>query len=188
MNIIFCHGVMDPEQDWNNQEYNPTKGWKYWLQFMTETQHDVLTQMPCFPHAHAALMKYDEWESIMNRQDINENTVLIGHSAGGGFVMKYFANHPNLRVKQIILVAPWCDAENWQPNGFYKDIDFNSNVMSRTKNGIDILVSDDDDSYILSSVEKIKQNLPDVRIHNFSGRGHFICSELPEVLQIIKFD
>ena len=105
-----------------------------------------------------------------------------------GFVMKYFANHPNLRVKQIILVAPWCDAENWQPNGFYKDIDFNSNVMSRTKNGIDILVSDDDDSYILSSVEKIKQNLPDVRVHNFSGRGHFICPELPEVLQIIKFD
>lgn len=188
MNIIFCHGVMDPEQDWNNQEYNPTKGWKYWLQFMTETQHDVLTQMPCFPHAHAALMKYDEWAAIMDKQDINENTVLIGHSAGGGFVLKYFANHPQLRVKQIILVAPWCDAENWQPNGFYKNIDFNSNVISRTKNGIDILVSDDDASYILSSVNKIKQNLPNVRVHQFSGYGHFVRQQLPEILSIIKFE
>ncbi len=187
MNIIFCHGVMDPEQDWNHQEYNPPKNWKYWLQFMTESQHDILMQMPQFPHAHAVLMKYDEWEPIMNRQDINENTVLIGHSAGGGFVLKYFANHPELKVKQLVLVAPWCDAENWQPNGFYKNIDFDSNIIKRTKNGIDILVSDDD-AYILSSVEKIKHELPDVRIHNFSGRGHFICSELPEVLQVIKFD
>lgn len=188
MNIIFCHGVMDPEQDWKKQEYNPIKSWKYWLQFMSESQHDILTQIPQFPHAHAALMKYDEWETVMNRQDINENTVLVGHSAGGGFVLKYFANHPELCVKQIVLVAPWCDAENWQPNGFYKDIDFNSDIISRTRNGADLLISDDDDSYILSSVDKIKQNLPRVQIHNFSGRGHFVCSELPELLQIIKFD
>ena len=187
MNIIFCHGVMGPEDDWKNRAFNEIKSWKDWLQFYTEFEHDVLMQMPRFPHAHVALMKYSEWEKIMDAQDINEDTVLIGHSAGGGFVLKYFSQHPNLNVRQIVLVAPWCDAENYQPFGFYKDIDFKSNIISRTKYGVDLLVSDDDAPYILSSVDKIIKNLPDIRVHEFSGYGHFVRPKLPEIMPIIKF-
>lgn len=187
MNIVYCHGVMAPDKDWNNKEYNPNRKWRDWLQFVVEAQHDVIMQMPKFPHAHPLIMRYDEWEKIMDFQDINPDTVLIGGSAGGGFVLKYFANHPNLRVKQVILVAPWCDAENVQPLGFYKDIDFDSNILSRTKDGMDILFSNDDSAYILSSVKKITQKLPGIRVHEVSGRGHFVGPEIPELLPIIKF-
>ena len=187
MNIIFCHGVMDPEESWEARTYNPNKGWKYWLQFVAERDHDVLMQFPQFPHAHALLMKYDEWEKIMDRQDINEDTVLIGHSAGGGFVLKYLSKHPELKIKQAVLVAPWLDVEDFQPNGFYRDMTLDNRLVSQTKDGIDLMISDDDDSYILGSVDKIAQNMPDVRIHRFSGYGHFIRAELPEILPIIKF-
>lgn len=186
MNMIFCHGVMPPEMDWETREYY-SGNWKYWLQFRVEKDHDVIMQIPKFPHAHAALMKYDEWEKIMDFQDINPNTTIVAHSAGGGFVLKYMARHPKLRVKQIILVAPWIDTENFQPNGFYKDFNLDNNIAKQTSNGIDILISNDDAPYILSSFDKITKNIPDIRVHKFNGRGHFTTPELPELLDMIKY-
>jgi len=120
MNIIYCHGVMGPEEDWKNRQYNKIKNWKDWLQFQIEKDKNIIMQIPKFPNAHALLMKYDEWEKVMDFQDINPDTVLIGHSAGGGFILKYLAKHPNLKIRQIILVAPWIDVIDFQPFGFYK--------------------------------------------------------------------
>ena len=187
MNIVFCHGVMGPEDNWETREYQQTRTWKEWLQFQVEKDHDVVMQIPRFPHAHASLMKYDEWEKIMNTQDITPDTTLIGHSAGGGFIVKYMAKHPELHVKQIILVAPWIDTEDFQPNGFYRDFNIDNDIVKQTSLGCDLLISDDDMFYILNSVNKITQHIPGIRVHKFSGRGHFVDTDLPELLQIIKF-
>ena len=186
MNMIFCHGVMPPEMDWETREYY-AGNWKHWLQFRIEKDHDVIMQIPKFPHAHALLMKYDEWEKVMDFQDINADTVLIGHSAGGGFVLKYLAKHPELKIRQAILVAPWIDASNEQPNGFYKDFDLNNNIIKQTAYGIDMLVSSDDMIDIQKSTDKIAANMPSIRVHKFENRGHFISPELPELLDIVKY-
>ena len=103
MNIVFCHGVMGPDEKW--RAYDTTFGWKNWLQFMVELRHDIIMQTPKFPHAHALLMKYDEWEKIMDHQEINESTVLIGHSAGGGFVLKYLSMHQELNSLFLKLIT-----------------------------------------------------------------------------------
>lgn len=177
---------MPPEMDWETREYYPGN-FEHWLQFRVEKHHDIITQIPKFPHAHALFMKYDEWEKIMDYQDINDGTILIGHSAGGGFVLKYMATHPELKIRQAILVAPWIDTENEQPNGFYNGFDLNNNIIKQTSNGIDIMISDDDMPEIMSSFSKIEQNMPNIRIHKFTGRGHFCTPELPEILDIIKY-
>ena len=187
MNMVFCHGVMGPESDWNARPYNPVKGWKDWLQFYAEFEHDVVMQRPYFPHAHVLLMKYEEWEKIMDRQEIGPDTVLVGHSAGGGFLLKYLSRHPKLRVKQLVLVAPWLDAEGFQPNGFYKDIKLGDNIVAQAAKGIDLLISDDDAPYIKSSFDKIIENMPNIHVHKFSNRGHFVEPELPEIMQIIHW-
>ena len=186
MNIVFCHGVFDPNENWETREFIPITPWAYWLQLQIEKNKDINMQIPLFPHSHELLMKYDEWEKIMDRQDINSDTTLIGHSAGGGFILKYMAQHPELRVRQIVLVAPWVDVENHQPFGFYKDFTLDSGILNHTRFGADIFISSDDDPYILSSVDKITQKISDIRVHKFSGRGHFVCDQLPEILNIIK--
>ena len=122
----------------------------------------------------------------MDCQDINPGTILIGHSAGGGFILKYMARHPELRVRQIILVAPWLDTEGYQPFGFYKDFELTNDIVKRAEFGADILISDDDDFYILNSFDKIVKNMPDIKVHRFTGRGHFICDKFPEVLELVK--
>ena len=185
MNIIFCHGVMGPDEKW--RAYDMTFGWKNWLQFIVEFQHDVIMQTPKFPHAHALLMKYDEWERIMDRQDINKDTILIGHSAGGGFILKYLSVHQELGVRQVILVAPWIDTEDFQPFGFYKGLKLNNNIVAQTEMGVDLMISDDDMPHIKSSFKKITENISEIRVHKFSNRGHFTDSELPEIMSIIKW-
>ena len=185
MNIICCHGVMGPDEKW--RAYDTTFGWKNWLQFVVELEHDIIMQTPKFPHAHALLMKYDEWKKIMDRQEINQDTILIGHSAGGGFVLKYLSKHPELKVRQLILVAPWIDVEDFQPFGFYKDFELNNNIVAQTEQGIDLMISDDDMPHIKISFENITKKIPDICVHKFSGRGHFTDSELPEIMSIIKF-
>ena len=187
MNIVFCHGVMDPDENWVTRESTPIKGWAYWVQFQMEKLHDVIMQIPMFPHAHALLMKYDEWEKIMDTQDINSDTVLIGHSAGGGFILKYLALHPDIKVRKIVLVAPWIDVEGIQPFDFYKNFKLDNDIINQTKSGIDLLISGDDDNDILTSVDTITKTMPDIRVHKFSGHGHFISDTLPEIMPIIKF-
>lgn len=186
MNMIFCDGVMPPELDWETREYYPGN-WKHWLQFRVEKDHDVIMQIPKFPHAHALLMKYDEWEKIMDFQDINPDTAIVAHSAGGGFVLKYLAKHPKLHVRQVVLVAPWLDAEGVQPFGFYQDFDLNDNIVNQSTHGIDLMTSDNDMPTILKSFDKIKALMPSIKIHEYQNRGHFICPELPDILEIIKF-
>ena len=183
MNAVFCHGVLPPDLDWNQKTYNPTKSWKDWLQFMLEAKHDIIMQIPKFPHAHVFLMKYDEWAEIMNRQKIDSDTILIGHSAGGGFILKYMALHPELKVRQILLVAPWIDTGH--VNSFYKNFDIH-NIAQQTINGIDLLVSDNDSEEMKKSFDKIIADIPFIRTHVFSGYGHFVLPELPEILPMIK--
>ena len=186
MNIIFCSGVMPPEMDWKNREFYPGN-WEHWLQFRIEKDHDIIMQIPKFPHAHSMLMKYGEWERIMDFQDINSETILIGHSAGGGFILKYMAKHPEFKVRKIVLVAPWIDPDSFQPNDFYKDFDLNDSIVNQTKYGIDMMVSSDDMPDIVASTNKIMKDIPSIRLHNFEDRGHFIEPELPEILDIIKY-
>ena len=186
MNAVFCHGVLPPDSDWNKNTYNPIKGWKEWLQFILEQEHDIVMQIPRFPHAHTFMMKYSEWEEIMDSQKINYNTIFIGHSAGAGFILKYMALHPELIIKQILLVAPWIDTGDINPFGFYKDFDM-KNIINQTVNGIDLLVSDNDIPEMIKSYDKIIADISSIRTHIFLGYGHFVLPELPEIIPFIKF-
>ncbi|MCR4918138.1 MAG: alpha/beta hydrolase [Alphaproteobacteria bacterium] len=186
MNAVFCHGVLPPDFDWNQKIYNSTKSWKEWLQFVLEAKHDIIMQIPKFPHAHTFLMKYDEWAEIMERQQIDSGTILIGHSAGGGFILKYMALHPKLKVKQILLVAPWIDTGHVNKFGFYADFDMRG-VVQQSVDGIDLLVSDNDILEMEKSRDKIVADIPSIRTHVFPGYGHFVLPELPEILPFIKF-
>ena len=85
------------------------------------------------------------------------------------------------------MVAPYIDVENFQPFGFYNDLNLNNNIVAQAKYGADLIFSDDDMPYILASIDKITKNIPAIRVHKFSGRGHFTGTELPEIMSIIKW-
>ena len=67
----------------------------------------------------------------MNCQNINRDTILIGHSAGAGFILKYLALHQNLKVRQVILVAPWIDTGMVNSFGFFKSFKMSDDILKQ---------------------------------------------------------
>jgi predicted alpha/beta hydrolase family esterase len=135
---------------------------------------------------------YKTHERVFNQMEISDKTILVGHSCGGGFLVRYFSEHKELRPKKIILVAPWIDLENYlkelNPNSDFFDFEIDTEITQRTK--LHCMISSDDGIEIIDSVNKLERELPDMLMHNFTGKGHFTepdlgTKEFPELLELI---
>jgi uncharacterized protein len=116
---------------------------------------------------------------------INSETILVGHSCGAGFLLRYFSEHPDLKPKKIILVAPWIDPEPHILNTGFFDFTIDGTLTDR----IDVVVfySTDDDEPMIKTAEIIEKALPNATYHKYSDKGHFTkgdlgTEEFPELL------
>jgi len=135
---------------------------------------------------------YKDHCDVLDQMNINEDTILVGHSCGAGFLVRYFSEHKDLKPKKLILVAPWLDPEGYlkelNPETDFFDFKIDSDLSNRTH--IDIMYSIDDEKYILESVERIKKEIPNIEEHIFSDKGHFTepdlgTKEFPELVKIV---
>jgi predicted alpha/beta hydrolase family esterase len=114
--IILIHGSPEPGEEMVTQE-SITPDWFRWLK---ETLPNVV--IPPFPLETEVV--YQNWSHIMDQVPISTDTILVGHSCGGGFLIKYFSQHPEKKPKKIILVAPWIDPENYLKEAFPDKISY----------------------------------------------------------------
>jgi len=133
---------------------------------------------------------YEKWKEMLERFAPDENTILVGHSCGGGFLVRWLSEN-NVKVGKVVLVAPWLNpdkaSKNLDPEFFNFEID--PNISSKTA-GLTIMYSTNDASSILQTVEILKSQLQDVSLKEFTDKGHFIfkhmkTEEFPELLEII---
>lgn len=181
-NAIIVHGVSESREEFLEQKYPDINGWKEWLQF--ELNHiDMLTQMPKMPKSYVGGMKYDEWEHTFKQFEITPETVLIGHSAGGGFLLKYLSTHQGIHFKQLVLVAPWIDPDGYAGDFFKFELD---PTLQNRLNRFDLVYSTDDDDYILESVKRILNVYKNINIHKSDNDGHFDGDKYQEILEVIE--
>ncbi len=86
------------------------------------------------------------------------------------------------------MVAPSITANPGVVTGF-SEYEIDKTLTQRIPN-ITVFYSTDDEKGILESVQKIKQNLPDVIYYEFLNKGHFTEGDLgtkafPELLEVI---
>ena len=188
-NAIIIHGIDETREDFLETPNGPSNfHWFPWGQWEM-VKMGILAQTPEMPNPYLADMNYDDWTGVFEQFDVNKDTILIGHSCGGGYLLKYLSLNPNVCAGHLILIAPWIDVEGKHPT-FFKDFELDSDFLNRVGR-IDLFYSTDDDDYIIKSVDKIKSVYGDKIIyHEFSDKGHFcmddIGSTFPEVLEIIK--
>lgn len=125
----------------------------------------------------------------MNRMPINKDTVLIGHSFGGGMLVKYLTDNPQIKIAHLVLVSPWIDPFHLFQTYFNK-FEPDVNIPQRAHR-IDLFYSTDDHygDLILKSCEKLEKLWPTMHVHKFTNRNHFSASEItkfPELWQILK--
>ncbi|MDR0741559.1 MAG: alpha/beta hydrolase [Rickettsiales bacterium] len=189
-NAIILHGIDDAVEDILAMPNSPSNShWFPWLQWEL-IKKGILAQTPEMPRPYLKDMNYDEWVGIIEQFQIDKNSILIGHSCGGGFFLKYLSLNPNIKVGQLVLVAPWLDTEQDSPtffNNLYLDPDLPARVGQ-----IDVFLSSDDMDIIKMSIDKIKSAYDNIiKYHDMGNKGHFCERDLkskqfPELLAVIK--
>ncbi|HSX07769.1 MAG TPA: alpha/beta hydrolase [Candidatus Saccharimonadales bacterium] len=186
-NSIILHGKPDPGQE---EYYNPAfpaasnSHWIPWLQKQLII-HDITTQTPEIPNAWKP--EYETWRKEFERYDITPETILVGHSCGAGFIVRWLSEHPDVHVGTVVWVAPSLGID-WDTNGFF-DFEIDPKLTDRTQKLV-ILVSDDDRDAIQQAAKKLQATIPGIKYREFHGYGHFTLEdmktiEFPELVEEI---
>jgi uncharacterized protein len=185
MNAIIVHGSCDEEEYYSDQY--PSLSNSHWLPWMQKQLliMGIPTQTPEIELAFKPV--YDLWKQHFERYPINEGSILIGHSCGGGFLVRWLSEK-KVKVNKLILVAPWLDPERRRTTNFF-DFTIDRDLQERV-NEIHILISDDEVvSGVKESVDILSQAFTKLKMHRFSNMGHFTYTSMgtekfPELLKL----
>ncbi|MEI9966871.1 MAG: alpha/beta hydrolase [Candidatus Moraniibacteriota bacterium] len=177
---IILHGMADPAPCLAMSQQH----WVPWLQEQLVCK-SILAQAPELPNA--AHPVYEDWKAVFEQFSLDEETTLIGHSCGAGFLVRFLSEN-KVRVGKVILVAPWMDPKGELGNDFF-DFAIDASLAART-HGITIFLSADDEEEMKVSVARIEESIPEVTRVDFTDKGHFTLedmhsNEFPELLEVI---
>lgn len=187
MNAILIPGRPDKEQHYDpNLPSNSQNYWFAWLQrqLILKDIHAVAIEPP-FPFRP----RYGEWKKEFERFDITSNTLLIGHSCGGGFLVRWLSEHKDIKVGKVILVAPWINPDNYEVSDTadFFDFEIDSYFPERTK-GTTVFVSSDDEPSVVKTVDMLKEQVRGLNVQQYTDRGHFMTKEFKELLEVVKIN
>lgn len=186
---ILIHGMEDSEASYKDP-VGPSASNSHWFPWLQHQLliHSQLAQTPEMPTPYEP--QYGPWSKVFEQFKISNETTLVGHSCGGGFLIRYLSEHPELTPKRVILVAPWIDPE---PHELEEENDFfhfeiDTNLTSRTD--LHVFISSDDDKPMIRTAEIIECILPNTTWYRYTDKGHFCEGDLgtkafPELLETI---
>jgi predicted alpha/beta hydrolase family esterase len=184
-NTIILHGKCDREEYYSDKYPSLSNShWLPWLQAQL-IKKDIKTDTPEMPRGYDP--KWETWVKEVERFEIGQETILVGHSCGAGFWVKYLSLNKDLKVGRVILVAPWLDPDGDETKGFFDDFKMDPDLVKRT-GGTVIFNSDNDMGNVQKSVADIRENIKDIKYKEFHKYGHFTygsmqTTEFPELLQ-----
>lgn len=183
-NAILIHGTCDKEEYFSDEYPSLSNShWFPWLQKQL-LKEGISTATPDMLDAY--LPDYEHWNKEFERYDITEDTILVGHSCGGGFLVRWLSENKDKKVGKVVLVAPWLDPNNRKDKGFF-DFEIDPEITSRTK-GLTVFSSTDDFDEVQSSIKTIVEAVKNIKVVDFDNYGHFCYRDLkkdsfPELLE-----
>ena len=193
--IVFIHGgdSFDTDAEFydfvKSLDYNPyaqeRKKWRDDIKEALMETHECI--MPRFPNAmNADYIAWSIWfEKVIPY--LRDDVILVGHSMGGGFLLRYLSeNSVPITIAQLHLAAGVIDDVECPGVGdFGIKIGTWSGFMSNIE-AVHLWHSNDDDCVPVHHSERLAEKCPKAITHYFIDRGHFLQSEFPELLSVIK--
>lgn len=176
-NAILVPGRPDKDEYYDpNVPANSNNHWFPWLSKQLQI-NDVFAVAIEPPRPYAP--RYDVWKKEFERFDITQETVLVGHSCGGGFLVRWLSENKDIKVGKVVLVAPWLNPKNnpASDTADFFDFEIDPNLVGRTA-GITIFNSDNDQDTIHTSVKIIREKVQGVDYKEFNGYGHFCIEDV----------
>jgi predicted alpha/beta hydrolase family esterase len=185
-NAIILHGLPSKEEYYNEAYPSASNShWLPWLQKQLMIQ-GIKADTPEIPNVYNA--EYEVFVREVERFDITPETLLVGHSMGAGFWIRYLSEHPETMVDKVVLVAPWLNLDREYDIDFF-DFTIDPKIIDRVNKCI-IFNSADDEASVQESTRHLKEKLPQIVVRDFHGYGHFTLGSMktdafPELLETL---
>jgi len=131
---------------------------------------------------------YQEFKAEFEKYEVGENTVLVGHSCGCAFLVRWLGETKRI-VSKLILVAPWkiSDKDDEFRKEFY-NYPIDESITSRVGE-IVMFTADDEESAGKESLNIFHDALGGYVVE-LEGHGHYTFSDMgtdkfPELLKKI---
>jgi len=190
-NCIIIHGcpsnaekAMDPE----TRTYD--KHWIPWTKQVLESK-GIKTETPSMPEPWQP--DYEKFKSEFEKYEVNENSVLVGHSCGCAFLVRWLGESKQ-KISKLILVAPWKISEGHGAVNEYKEKFYNYPIDPTIKDRVDeitMFTANNEEKDGKKSLEIFHQDLGG-EIIELLNHGHYTLgdmntNEFPELIdQIVK--
>ena len=174
-NAILLHGRPGKAEYYDSTIPSASNAhWLPWLQKQLLI-NDIKADTPEVQFAFEP--QWERWVKEVERFKIWLETILVGHSTGAGFWVRYLSERPDLKVGRVILVAPYLDVEKESTTEFF-DFEIDVDIAARTK-GLIIFHSDNDGPEMQSTVKLLRKKLKNFKYKELHGLGHFTHKNLP---------
>ncbi len=136
---------------------------------------------------------YDEWKLYFERffPYLRNNIILIGSSLGGIFLAKYLSENrfPKKILSLYLICAPFDDTlPGEELSGGFK-LKSDLSLIERNAKRINLLFAEHDDVVPVAHAKNYAKKLKNANIVIYKHiRSHFIISEFPEIVKMIKAD
>lgn len=182
-NAIILHGQPSKEEYYDPERLSMSNAhWIPWLQGQL-LKKDIVAATPEVPLPFEP--KWNLWNKDVERFEITPDTIIVGHSRGGEFWLKYLSEHKDISVGKVVLVAPSL-SKYYSGKLYFGDFNIDPELAKRTK-GITIFNSDNDRERIQQSVKEIKDTVKDIGYKEFHlahfTYGSMETDQFPELLE-----
>lgn len=176
-NAIIVHGMPGKEEYYSPAFPSMSNShWVPWLQKQLLI-HNITAVTPEIPHAYQP--EYSVWKTEFERFDITPDTILVGHSCGGGFLVRWLSENKDIHAKAVVLVAPWIDPFREDTTDFF---DFTIDPQLSTRIGqFWVFNSDTDSNGVRTSVDTIRSSISNIQYKEFHNYGHFTFNDMETV-------
>lgn len=173
--VILLHG--SSSSDWTNDPDATKKSdqnWYPWLRGELQ-KRDILVFTPDMPQDW--LPVYKDWKAEFEKLTVDEDTILIGHSAGGAFFVRWLGETKR-NAKKLILVAP---AKTFDPPLERLinlcDFEIDVSILGRVEKVV-LFISDNESDELKKSARLYIKALG-IEQTEIPNRGHFTLGDTP---------
>ncbi len=167
-NTVILHGKPTKERYFDPAQPKPHEtNWFPWIgkklaQIGIEVSIPPLPQ-PYFP-------EYEAWRAVFENEKVNQETGLVGHSAGAEFILRWLSSNRDVSVDRVVLVAPYHDYVG--KYGDFSKYELDSTLPERIGR-LAVINSLDDDEPIQRRTHDIVTAFPSAHLIELDGYGHF---------------
>lgn len=191
MKVVIVHGCPDNIErliDPKRRTYD-----KHWIPWVKKklSNKGINVVVPLMPEPWKP--NYKNWKKSFDKLDVDEDSVLIGHSCGCAFLVRWLGETKK-KIKKLILVAPWkiADEERHKESFELKKKFYNYDIDKCVKDNVKqiIMFTSNDEEEDGKKSLKLFNNVLGGEIIELKNHGHYCLGdmgteEFPELLEKI---